>query len=119
MTGIFWTILFGLLVAESIFFVTAIAKQFVRLVFTPYYQVNVLLLAATSLAVIIALIRESDWQRAKKVAKSKRADHFGAFFLGILISLSFEGIGTSTYEAALSLLTQPQLLLLLWMPPFR
>jgi len=109
MTGLLWTIVLALLLGESLFFVQAIAKQFVRLGLTENDRTQLPVLAATSLAVIAALVIQGDWRDAKNIAKSKRPDHIGAFLLGILTAIVFGGAGTSAYEALLSTLTNTNL----------
>lgn len=117
-TTLIKTLFFGILVSEAWYFSKIVAGAINSFINRFNYEetaIYVSLMCLLAVCLYLFLYRNSV-QEIKKILKSNRIDIFVIFVSGILLSLSFDGIGTRKYETIVSLLKIGQLLLLTALP---
>lgn len=110
--------IFGLLSAEAYYFGLATGEPMNAYLDSHNFSEGAILLLIFSSSTLIlgyAFLRGSLLTFGRIIA-SLRVDIFLLFALGILISLSFNGIGKDVYSKAISIFHVEQLLLLLFLP---
>lgn len=117
LTTLIKAVIFGLLSTESWYFSKIICSKLIEYIATSNYEHWVLILSILGLLLAVVYLYARDFiSNISKILKSGRLDIFVAFCSGILISLSFGGIGAGIYTKIISILTIRQLLVLIALP---
>lgn len=108
---------FGILSAESYSLSKIVTFRLSGYITSGNHEYVALVLSAIGLLLVIAyLIGRDFFSDTLKIFKSWRLDVFATFCFGILISISFGGIGLGTYTKIVSILSIQQLLVLIGLP---
>lgn len=111
------TAVVGFAASEIWFFSRAIAKALYRYVGDEGVQAEALIVCGCGLVLVIAYLEIRNCRaEIVKISQSYRADILVMLLLGVLISISFGGVGSSRYQLLVDLLRPSQLLLLLMVP---
>lgn len=110
-------VVFGVLSAEAFYFSRIIALSINQYIYNGSYEVEAFFFSLLAfLPIIIYLYFRGFFRDLLNVLASNRADIFIAFSAGIIISLSFQGIGKEIYLKIAFLFTPAQIITLVLLP---